>query len=96
MLLGAGLRGIEDELELEAPLTEDLSAMTEEEARAAGYRMLPGDLHEAIELFEKSELMREVLGEEMHRFIVENKREEWRSYRSQVTQWEIERFFPIL
>ena len=40
--------------------------------------------------------MREVLGEEMHRFIVENKREEWRSYRSQVTQWEIERFFPIL
>lgn len=44
----------------------------------------------------KSELMREVLGEEMHRFIVENKREEWRSYRSQVTQWEIERFFPIL
>ena len=96
VLLGAGLRGIEDELELEAPLTEDLSAMTEEEARAAGYRMLPGDLHEAIELFEKSELMREVLGEEMHRFIVENKREEWRSYRSQVTQWEIERFFPIL
>ena len=58
--------------------------------------MLPGDLHEAIDLFEGSELMREVLGEEMHHFIVENKREEWRSYRSQVTQWEIDRNLPIL
>lgn len=95
-LLGAGLRGIADELELEAPLTEDISSMSEEEARAAGYRMLPGDLHDAIELFESSELMREILGEEMHGFIVENKRQEWRSYRSQVTQWEINRNFPIL
>ena len=58
--------------------------------------MLPGDLHEAIELFEHSELMREILGDEMHRFIVENKKEEWCSYRSQVTQWELDRYFPIL
>ena len=50
VLLGAGLRGIEDELELEPPLTDDLSTMSEAEALAAGYRMLPGDLHEAIEL----------------------------------------------
>lgn len=96
VLLGAGLRGIEDELELEPPLTDDLSTMSEAEALAAGYRMLPGDLHEAIELFEHSELMREILGDEMHRFIVENKKEEWRSYRSQVTQWELDRYFPIL
>ncbi len=95
-LLGAGLRGMADELELEPPINEDISSMTNEEVKHAGYRLLPGDLNEAIELFEGSELMREVLGEEMHRYIVENKKEEWRSYSSQVTQWEIDRNFPIL
>ena len=95
-LLGAGLRGMADELELESPITEDISALSEEEVKRAGYRLLPGDLNEAIELFEESELMREVLGDEMHNFIVENKKEEWRQYRSQVTQWEIERNYPIL
>ena len=95
-LLGAGLRGISDALELEAPSNDDVSAMSEEEIKRAGYRMLPGDLNEAIELFEQSDLMREVLGDEMHSFIVENKKEEWRSYRSQVTQWEIDRNYPIL
>lgn len=96
VLLGAGLRGIEDELELEDPTCEDLFSKSEEEVAQAGYRALPGDLNEAIELFEQSDLMREVLGSEMHQFIVENKKEEWRSYREQVTQWEIDRHFPIL
>ncbi len=95
-LLGAGLRGMADKLELEPPINEDISSMTNEEVKHAGYRLLPGDLNEAIELFEGSELMREVLGEEMHRYIVENKKEEWRSYSSQVTQWEIDRNYPIL
>lgn len=96
VLLGAGLKGIEDELEVQPPLTHDISNMTEDEARKEGFAMLPGDLHEAIEIFERSELMREVLGEEMHGFIVDNKKEEWRSYRSQVTKWEIDRYFPTL
>ena len=95
-LLGAGLRGIRDELELEPPTSEDVLSLSEEEARAAGFTMLPGDLHEATELFEASELMREVLGDEMHSFIVENKKEEWKSYCAQVTQWEIDRNYPIL
>ena len=40
--------------------------------------------------------MKEVLGERLHKFIVDNKREEWREYQAQVTQWEIDRNFPIL
>ena len=96
VLLGAGLRGIEEGLELEDPVTEDISELSRKQLAEAGYRLMPGDLGEATLLFAQSDLMKEILGEDMHRFIVENKLEEWREYREQVTQWEIERNFPIL
>ena len=70
--------------------------MSRSEVREAGIRLLPGDLGEAIRLFEESEFVKGVLGETLHSYIVASKREEWRAYRSQVTQWEIERDFPIL
>ena len=95
-LLGAGLKGIEDGLELPEPITDDFTDMSRNELRRNGYAVLPGDLGEAVTLFEESELMKEVLGERLHKFIVDNKREEWREYQAQVTQWEIDRNFPIL
>ena len=40
--------------------------------------------------------MREVLGDHLHAALVENKKAEWDAYRTQVTEWEIERYLPIL
>ena len=77
-------------------ITDDFTDMSRNELRRNGYAVLPGDLGEAVTLFEESELMKEVLGERLHKFIVDNKREEWREYQAQVTQWEIDRNFPIL
>ncbi|MGI6033147.1 MAG: glutamine synthetase family protein [Coriobacteriales bacterium] len=96
VLLGAGLKGIEEGLELEEPIDNDVSEMNRAELVEQGVRLLPGSLGEATTLFAQSELMKEILGEDMHRFIVENKLEEWGTYCSQVTQWEIDRDFPIL
>ena len=90
------LKGIEDGLELPEPITDDFTDMSRNELHRNGYAVLPGDLGEAVTLFEESELMKEVLGERLHKFIVDNKREEWREYQAQVTQWEIDRNFPIL
>ena len=36
------------------------------------------------------------LGEHMFKRFIEIKRNEWESYRTQVTQWELERYLPIL
>ena len=96
VLLGAGLKGIEDGLELEAPLSEDISGLDKIQLAQKGYRLLPSDLGQACELFAGSELMREILGERMHAYIVQNKLEEWNEYQTQVTQWELDRNFPIL
>ena len=95
-LLGAGLKGIEDELELAPEAPDNVFEMGDEALAAAGIELLPTSLTEAIDRFASSELMREVLGEHMHHYIVQNKRAEWHEYSKQVTSWEIERDFPIL
>jgi glutamine synthetase len=70
--------------------------MTEEERRAAGIRSLPADLYEAIELASESKVLRDALGDHVHEFLIRNKREEWDSYKSYVTPYELERYLPIL
>ena len=95
-MLGAGLKGIEDELPLATEATNNIFQMTQSELDAAGIKTLPGSLGESIELFAKSELMKEVLGEHIHTFYVENKRAEWDEYRTQVTQWELDKYLSII
>ena len=96
VMLGAGLRGIEEELELMPEATNDIFEMSAAELAEAGIKTLPKDLGEAIELFEGSELMKEVLGEHIHTFYVENKRAEWADYIKQVTQWELDRYLSVI
>ncbi len=50
--------------------TNNIFHMSDEELEAAGINILPGTLGQAIELFEHSELMKEVLGEHIHEFYV--------------------------
>ena len=96
VLLGAGLKGIEDGLELPAQNEADISSMTAGELKAAGFELLPQDLGQAIDAFEGSQLMKEVLGEDMHRYIVANKRAAWEGYRAQVTPFELDQLYPRL
>jgi len=95
-MLGAGLKGIEENYPLADPIEENIFKMTEEEMKAKGIFSLPGSLREAVDNLEKSELMREVLGDHLHAALLENKKAEWDAYRTQVTEWEIERYLPTL
>jgi glutamine synthetase len=96
VMLGAGLKGIEEGLTLPPEATNNIFRMTEAELEEAGIRTLPKDLGEAIELFEHSELMKEVLGEHIHTFFVENKKAEWAEYVAYVSPWEKEKYLSIL
>ncbi|MFH1678777.1 MAG: glutamine synthetase, partial [Candidatus Omnitrophota bacterium] len=59
-------------------------------------KALPEDLLEAIKLTEKSELVKEALGEQLFNFFIRNKKMEWDEYKAQVTQHEIKKYLPIL
>jgi glutamine synthetase len=96
VMLAAGLAGIENEYELPPEASNNIYAMSEEERRAAGIESLPEDLYEAIQVSERSELVRETLGDHVFEFLIRNKHEEWDAYKSYVTPYELERYLPLL
>ena len=96
VMLGAGMSGIEKKLELPDPIEEDIYEMNPAERRAHGITDLPGNLYAATLETEKSELVRDVLGEHIFNKFIENKKIEWDNYRTHVSQYEIDKYLPVL
>lgn len=97
VMLAAGLKGIEDKLELCDPVEGvDLTGLSRQQLRERGIETLPSTLGEAIELFEGSQLMREVLGDHIYEYLLDAKRQEWEEYQKVVTAWELERYLAVL
>lgn len=96
VMLAAGLAGIERGRELPEPRGDNIYTMTEEERRAQGIESLPEDLWEAIKVTEKSQLVKDTLGEHIFEQFLRSKKITWENYRAQVTQYEIDTFLSIL
>jgi len=96
VLLGAGLKGIEEGYELPAGAEDDVWSLSDAERRAMGYQTLPENLSEAIDVLAKSEFVAEVLGEHVFDFFIRNKRTEWEEYRREVTAFERRRYLRSL
>lgn len=96
VMLAAGLEGIKNKYELGNSIEENIFHMSESERKKKKIDSLPGTLEAAIQLFENSKLMKETLGDHIHGSLIANKVKEWDQYRVQVSNYEIERFYPIL
>jgi glutamine synthetase len=94
--LAAGLKGIEENYVLADPVEEDIFAMNDRQLKRNKIKALPGSLYEAAMNLEKSAFMKEVLGDHLHAALVENKLAEWDEYRTQVTEYELDKYLPIL
>ena len=95
-MLQAGLEGVEQGYELPEPMERNLYHLGSGERRRLGVESLPESLGDAIELTADSELMLRTFGEHMLDRFVELKRREWHDYRVQVTNWEHDRYLPVL
>ena len=96
VMLAAGLEGIEKGYEVPPPVEENVYEMTEKERVKRGIGTLPGSLLEATLLTEKSEVVRRALGNHVFDAFIQNKKIEWDQYRTQVTDYELNRYLPIL
>ena len=96
VMLAAGLKGIEKGYELPPPVEEDIFEMSEAARKKHVIDSLPGNLLEAVQLTEKSELVKETLGDHIFEKFIENKKIEWDQYRTHVSQFELEKYLPIL
>lgn len=96
VMLAAGLAGIKGKYRLGDPANDNIYHMSEEERLRSGIRSLPDDLLEAARLTESSKLVRECLGEKLFQHFIRNKKLEWDEYKAQVTQYEVQKYLPIL
>jgi glutamine synthetase len=96
VMLAAGLEGIEKRYPLRDPVERNVYEMTEEERKKYKIDSLPGDLYEAIKITEKSDLVKQALGDHVFHQFIENKKIEWERYRARVTDYELDQYFSIL
>ena len=90
--LAAGMEGIKNKILPPESVDENIYEMTDVVKNALGIEELPASLREAITEFQKDQFMQEVLGEELSQKLIESKRAEYREYRTQVTEWEINEY----
>ncbi len=96
VMLAAGLKGIEQGYDLPSEASSNVFELTDEERAAEGIVQLPQSLSEALDAMAKSELVAETLGEHIFEWFLRNKRREWLGYKTQVTQFELDRYLRNL
>ena len=96
VMLAAGMQGIEKAYPLPNPVEEDIFEMDEKARAKAGITSLPGSLYEAMQILQDSKLVRDTLGGHIFEKFIENKKVEWDRFRVHVSQYEIDRYLPML
>ena len=94
VILAAGMAGIEGDYELPDETTQNLYDLSREEVEKLGVTPIPNSLSDALDQMEQSELVQNALGEHIFEWFLRNKRSEWGSYKSHVSQWELNRYLP--
>jgi glutamine synthetase len=74
----------------------DVFHASESERKRLNIEELSSSLERAIELFERSELVKQTLPEHIYRKFIENKKIECNNFNRHVTDYEIDRYFGVL
>jgi glutamine synthetase len=91
--LKAALDGIDRQLTPPAPLNNvNVYEMDAAERHERGVAELPGSLRQALEELEKDEVIQSAFSPSLYEAFMRAKWVEWDEFRTQVSDWEIERF----
>ncbi len=90
VMLSAGLDGLTQQTPCPEPMTMDLYQLTTVEREEMNIGALPHDLFEAVHVAERSEFLKEALGEDVHRKLVATKLVESDKFRLYVSQMDLD------
>ncbi len=90
--LAAGLDGVINKYECREPVNRNVFRMSYRDRRKYQIDDLPRDLHEALDRFEKDDVIKEALGEHLTERFLEAKRAEGAQFNQEVTEWEIRNY----
>jgi glutamine synthetase len=96
VMLAAGYEGIKQGYPLPDPVEENIFEMDAKKLKRKRIDILPASLLEALSIFKKSKLMREVLGDHVFNALIGNKTVEWDRFRVAVTDFEVKNYLPVL
>lgn len=96
VLLKAGLEGVKKGIKAPDPVEENLYHFDDEKLAKYYITKLPASLDEAMMEIAKGKIVRETFGEYTWGRYLEAKKEEWDTFRTHVTDWEIDRYLRIL
>ena len=92
MTLGAGLDGIEQDLDPGDPIDLNMYELDQAELDRLGVAILPRTLLESIEAFAADDLGKRVMGEDLFRSYIALKEAEWWDYHNTVSSWELDTY----
>lgn len=90
--LKAGLKGIQEDVELPVSIDVNIYKLTEAERESLGIANLPISLNEALAIAKKSDFVTELLGEQLKKRYIEAKTAEYDEYRRVISEWEINKY----
>ena len=97
VLLATGLHGIlSDDIEIPEPTDRNVYHFSSKDLEKSRIESLPESLRQALGEFKQSELMKEVFGEEPFKNFYYAKLEEFDAYRTNVSEWERDRYITRL
>jgi glutamine synthetase len=91
-MIHAGLDGIENDLECPDPVRENIYEFDEAKREEYGIETLPENLGRAVDALEADEAIMDALGPHTGEKFVEAKRQEYREYLVEVSEWELDRY----
>jgi glutamine synthetase len=99
-ILASGLDGIARKLDPGTANTENLLALSREEAAARGLKSLPPTLLHAVEQLEGDDVLRQAFGADHNGrnysdYFAQVKRDEFAEYHSRVADWEVDRYLTM-
>ncbi|MDE6124511.1 MAG: type I glutamate--ammonia ligase [Eubacterium sp.] len=92
LCLAAGLDGIKKNMTPPAPVDYNVFSLTTDELKKNGIDCLPGSLIDAVYAAEEDPFVRETVGNHVFDAYIEGKKREWDEYRTQISQWEVDRY----
>lgn len=95
MMLASGLDGIKNDLPKPQSTDINIFAMTPAQKEEAGIDSMPASLREALDSLIENPLAKATLGEHIFEKYIINKEKEWDSFRTAVTEWEVENYLNI-
>jgi glutamine synthetase len=93
VLMGAGMDGIERNLQAPEPVTEDLYHLSSKQLQQLKIQQLPDTLNGALQALQKNKVLRNLLGQEFCDLYQKIRKAEWYEYtHGTVTDWEWEEY----